>query len=66
MKEQFYRALTIICCIGLIGTVGGLEHGMFGFIRCLMQSALFMAGMVFFGNAAERQYRAKRRRKIKG
>ena len=61
MKEQIFRMATIICCIGLIGTVGGLEHGMFGVIRCLMQSAMFMAGMVVFHNAAERQYKAKRK-----
>lgn len=63
MKEQILRMATIICLIGIIGTVGGLEHHMFGFGRCILQSAMFMAGMVFFGNAAERQYKATRRRK---
>ncbi|MBR5305972.1 MAG: hypothetical protein IKU47_03525 [Oscillospiraceae bacterium] len=63
MKEQIYRIATLICVIGIIATTGGFEWSMFGIGRWLMQTALFMAGVVVFHNAAERQYRATRRRK---
>ena len=63
MKEQFYRFLAIICLIGVIGTTNGYEWSMFGVGRWLMQTALFMAGMVLCHKAAETARRKRRRNK---
>ena len=63
MKATIFRALAVICLIGLIGTMGGFEWDMISGFRCFMQSMFFLAGMVVCHNTAEALNRAKRRRK---
>ena len=66
MKEQIFRAMAIIAVIGIIGTVGGLEHNMMGYGRALLQTGFFMMLAVFCHEQAEAHYRDTRRRRKAG
>ena len=63
MKEQLFRFLAIICCIGIIAAMGGFEWSMFGLGKWAALTAFFMAGMVVCHNTAEALHRTKRRRR---
>ena len=65
VKETAYRMATILCVIGIIGTMGGLEWSMFGFGRWAVQTALFFAGMVVFHKFAEAEHTRRRRKAVK-
>ena len=65
MKENTYRFMAIIAVVGVIGTVGGLEHHMFGFGRAILQSGFFMLLAIFCHEQAEAAHRAARRRKVR-
>ena len=66
ISETLYRTMAIIAFIGVIGTVGGLEHHMFGFGRCIVQSVFFMMLAVYCHEQAEAEHRATRRRRKVG
>ena len=53
MKEQAFRAAAIIFFIGIIGTIGGLEHGILTWGRGLMQIIICLGGMVASHRTAE-------------
>lgn len=65
MKEQIFRAMAIIAMIGVIGTIGGLEHNFIGFGRCILQSGFFLLLAIFCHEQAEAAHRAARRRRRK-
>lgn len=64
-SEQLFRFLAVTAIVGVIGTIGGLEHHMFGFGRCILQSGFFMLLAIFCHEQAEAAHRATRRRKRK-
>lgn len=64
-SEQLFRFMAIIAMVGVIATIGGLEHHMFGFGRCVLQSGFFMLLAIFCHEQAEVARRATRRRRRK-
>lgn len=55
MKQKICVYLTLISMIGFIGTIGGLEHNMFGFGSCLIRLFIFATLTVVFGVNTEKK-----------
>ena len=64
--EQLYRFLAMVSIVGVIATIGGLEHHMFGYGRCVLQSGFFLMLAMFCHEQAEVHRRATRRRRKAG
>lgn len=59
------KAVTVLSVVGIIGTMGGLEHGMFGIGGWLIRTAVFMflfVGSVVCTGIIEERKRARVRR----
>lgn len=57
IKENTYRMLTVISFIGLYATMGGIEFETISIGRGIVQAIAFIAAMVIFNKAAERERR---------
>ena len=64
MKKYIYNLLTIICAICAFMALGGVEHGMFNWLRAFAQAGLFSWLAYLCAQAERKERRRERARKV--
>ena len=64
MKKYIFNLLTIIFVIAAVGTLGGIEHGFFGWLRAFAQAGTFVYLAYICAQAERKERRRERARRV--